>query len=279
VDTAIKNMLEHPKITQLKQNVPASPVTVAQSLRPAAPAPAPAAATELEDDDDDDMPPPLEASRSVPSKPSSDVASGLQEAAAAGLGPDGLPEGEQTNEAATALMEKALAAREQKRKETEEARRKSDLASGGALKKGFLSGGKAKKRTSEKAEANPAKAKETEDIPFITGAADPEAARRESLKLPEVQRVIQQGSCSRLQQCLLALLSLPTDSLFTQGSLTAMSDDEEEEVIDPQAKALADLPRVVLRKSELREDLYNKLLVMSCAAALMEASLSFMKVS
>merc|ERR1712070_1341445 len=84
------------------------------------------------------------------------------------------------------MGQKALAAREQKRKETEEARRKADLA----VKKGFLLGGKAKKSThdprSEKAKAT------TEDIPFITGAADPEAARRESLKLPEVQKVIKQ---------------------------------------------------------------------------------------
>merc|ERR1712070_709170 len=86
------------------------------------------------------------------------------------------------------MGQKALAAREQKRKETEEARRKADLA----VKKGFLLGGKAKKSThdprSEKAKAT------TEDIPFITGAADPEAARRESLKLPEVQRMVQENT-------------------------------------------------------------------------------------
>jgi hypothetical protein len=118
------------------------------------------------------------------------LASSLQDAAAAGAGPDGLPEGEQTNEAASALMEKALAAREQKRKETEDARKKADLASGGAMKKGFLNSSKAKKRTSKDAEP----AKETEDIPFISGAADPEAAKRESLKLPEVQKLIQDNT-------------------------------------------------------------------------------------
>merc|ERR1712118_545315 len=95
------------------------------------------AAPPEDDDDDDDMPPPLEASRSAPSKPSSDLAADLQETAAASLGPEGLPEGEQTNDAAAALMQKALAAREQKKKETEDARRKADLASGAGLKKGF----------------------------------------------------------------------------------------------------------------------------------------------
>jgi len=40
---------------------------------------------EEDDSDDDDMPPPLEASRSAPSKQASDLASNLQEAAAANL--------------------------------------------------------------------------------------------------------------------------------------------------------------------------------------------------
>lgn len=164
---------------------------------PASSAPAPAAAAtaaEVDDDDDDDMPPPLEAARSAPSKPCSDLAQGLQEAAAASqasLGEEGFSETDQTNEVATALMEKALAAREQKRKETEEARRSADLASGAGLKKGFLSGGKAKKTSGEKEKA---REKEPEDIPFIRGVADPDAARRESLKMPEVQKALQQST-------------------------------------------------------------------------------------
>merc|ERR1719389_453043 len=46
-----------------------------------------------------------------------------------------------------------------------------------------------------------------------------------------------------------------------------MGDSDEEEIEDPAAKALADLPTVVLRKSELREDLYTKLLLL-CASSL-----------
>jgi len=51
-----------------------------------------------------------------------------------------------------------------------------------------------------------------------------------------------------------------------------MGDSDEEEVVDPQAKMLADLPQVVLRKSELREDLYTNLLLL-CAKALKEHKL------
>ena len=43
---------------------------------------------------------------------------------------------EEKNEVAEAMMQRALAAREQKKKDTEESRRKAD---GGGLKKGFLS--------------------------------------------------------------------------------------------------------------------------------------------
>uniref|UniRef100_A0A6U6TFU0 Uncharacterized protein n=1 Tax=Zooxanthella nutricula TaxID=1333877 RepID=A0A6U6TFU0_9DINO len=46
----------------------------------------------------------------------------------------------------------------------------------------------------------------------------------------------------------------------------ADSDDEDEKV-DPAAKALADLPDVFTRKNDLREDLYVKL-QMICAEAL-----------
>jgi len=42
-----------------------------------------------------------------------------------------------------------------------------------------------------------------------------------------------------------------------------MGDSEEEEIVDPAAKALQDLPHVILRKSELREDLYTRLLLIS----------------
>mmetsp|Transcript_46646 Transcript_46646/g.99595 ORF Transcript_46646/g.99595 Transcript_46646/m.99595 type:complete len:122 (+) Transcript_46646:97-462(+) len=43
-----------------------------------------------------------------------------------------------------------------------------------------------------------------------------------------------------------------------------MSDDEEEQGnIDPQAKALADLPHYVVRRNELREDLLMRSLIIS----------------
>mmetsp|Transcript_36400 Transcript_36400/g.100243 ORF Transcript_36400/g.100243 Transcript_36400/m.100243 type:complete len:121 (-) Transcript_36400:143-505(-) len=42
-----------------------------------------------------------------------------------------------------------------------------------------------------------------------------------------------------------------------------MSDDEEEEVIDPQAQALANLPKYVVRKLEIREDLFKKMLLLT----------------
>jgi len=151
-----------------------------------------------DDDDDDDMPPPLEAARSAPCKSSSeDLASDVQRAvdAAANLNAEDLADGGHTNEYATALMKKALAVREQKHKETEQDRKKADLASSGGLKKGFLSGGKSRKSQTEKRRTSPAKSNsEVEEIPFIRGSADPEAARRESLKLPEVQRALQQGT-------------------------------------------------------------------------------------
>lgn len=220
-------------------SVVAAPKSVEQPLRPV---PAAAATEENsasvdDDDDDDDLPPPLDASRSASCKPVSDLASDLQETVAANLGPSGLPETEETNEAANALMQKALAARQQKQKETEEARRKADLASGAGLKKGFLSGAKSKKRASEKVEA---KVQEAEEIPFISGAVDAEAARRESLKLPEVQKAIAQ-STQQLKndqswvtpQLLQALGSRPDIA-------TAMSDPKVQEAMqlmqtDPEA--------------------------------------------
>jgi hypothetical protein len=198
-----------------------------------------------EDEDDDDMPPPLEAARSAPSKaPSSDLATELQEVAAAtSLSPEDLADTDHTNEAATALMEKALAAREQKRKETEDARRKADLASGGCLKKGFFSSGKEKKVT-QKQRPSPAVAKDAaEEIPFISGSADPEAAKRDSLKLPEVQQALQQGAQKLKEdqswvtpQLLQALASRPDLS-------KAMSDPKIQEAMrlmqtDPEAAKL-----------------------------------------
>mmetsp|Transcript_7764 Transcript_7764/g.24724 ORF Transcript_7764/g.24724 Transcript_7764/m.24724 type:complete len:123 (+) Transcript_7764:63-431(+) len=41
----------------------------------------------------------------------------------------------------------------------------------------------------------------------------------------------------------------------------ADSDNEEENEVDPAARALADLPKVAVRKNELREDLWTKLLL------------------
>jgi hypothetical protein len=114
--------------------------------------------------------------------------------AAANLNAEDLADGDHTNEYASALMQKALAAREQKRIETEESRKKADLGSNGGLKKGFLSGGKKSKHVSEKRTSPEKCASKEEEIPFITGFADPEAARQESLKLPEVQRALQQGT-------------------------------------------------------------------------------------
>jgi len=87
-------------------------------------------------------------------------------------------------------MKKALASREQKRKEGEEARRSADLGSGGGLKKGFFSTAKAKKRDPvEKAE----------EVPYIVGAGSVEEARRQSLQMPEVQEAVKQN-ISRLQE-------------------------------------------------------------------------------
>merc|ERR1712023_479253 len=78
------------------------------------------------------------------------------------------------------------------------------------------------------------------DIPFISGVADPEAARRESLKLPEVQRAIQQSTQKLKEdqswvtpQLLQALSSRPDIS-------KAMSDPKIQEAMqlmqtDPEA--------------------------------------------
>lgn len=167
-----------------------------------------APAPEEEDDDDDDLPPPLEATRTV-AAPTPSAAAPLvaNTAAAVALDAGGKePEqeaAEETNAAAELMMQQAVAAREAKQKKTEESRRNADLAKSGGLKKGFLSGGKSSK-SSGSASAKKAAAASNgsaqrskaadDDIPFIKGSADPEAARRESLKLPEVQKAIRQNT-------------------------------------------------------------------------------------
>mmetsp|Transcript_76544 Transcript_76544/g.140128 ORF Transcript_76544/g.140128 Transcript_76544/m.140128 type:complete len:488 (+) Transcript_76544:32-1495(+) len=171
----------------------AQPPAARAAAPPAAkaqPASQPAAATPAasaeDDDDDDDCPPPLEAVRSAPRKP----ATTLRAAAEATAGPEAEGVPDHTNEANEALMKKALAAREQKRRETEEAHRKADLGSGGAIKKGFLTGSKAKRSPPKPDKRQQA----AEEVPFITGAADPEAARIAGLQLPEVQKVLKEGA-------------------------------------------------------------------------------------
>jgi len=230
-----------PRVATAPAEAPLPMPAAPQPLRPSGPASAAptesmASGTAEEDDDDDDMPPPLEASRSAPCKPASSLPD-LKEAAAANLSADGLPESEHSNEAAAALMEKALAAREQKRKETEEARRTSDLAASGGLKKGFLSGGKTKKRTTKKAVAS----RDVEEIPFITGFADPEAARRESLKLPEVQRMFVEQSSKKLKEDNSWVTPQLIQALASRPDLSkAMSDPKIQEAMalmqsDPEA--------------------------------------------
>lgn len=146
------------------------------------------------DTDDDDMPPPLEAAHSA-LKPVDSATPTLVSRSNQNPEDGTLDWNTETNDAAEAFMQRALAAREKKRQETEEARRMADLGSGG-LKKGFLSSGKVSKkgpcRTPGTAPAAQNKAKQ-EVVPFIAAPLDPEAARRESLKLPEVQQALQQG--------------------------------------------------------------------------------------
>ena len=95
------------------------------------------------DDDDDDVPP-LEATRRKPdAKQEEGIRNGKSEGKSERTvnptdGADGQEAVEERNEVAEAMMQRALAAREQKRKETEESRRKVD-GFGGGLKKGFFS--------------------------------------------------------------------------------------------------------------------------------------------
>ena len=74
----------------------------------------------------DDEVPPLEAARSKSGAAFKEEKSERIEAT------------EEKNAVAEAMMQRALAAREQKKKDTEESRRKAD-GFGGGLKKGFLS--------------------------------------------------------------------------------------------------------------------------------------------
>lgn len=94
---------------------------------------------------------------------------------------------EEKNEVAEAMMQRALAAREQKKRDTEESRKKAD-GFGGGLKKGFLSSKpKASKSTKEKV----SKEDPVKEVPFITGAGSKEEAKRMSLQMPEVQQAMQ----------------------------------------------------------------------------------------
>eukprot|EP00930_Biecheleria_cincta_P057937 TRINITY_DN43799_c0_g1_i1.p1 TRINITY_DN43799_c0_g1~~TRINITY_DN43799_c0_g1_i1.p1 ORF type:complete len:439 (-),score=118.95 TRINITY_DN43799_c0_g1_i1:67-1383(-) len=159
-----------------------------------APAPEPVKAPQLvnasspgdKDDDDDDVPI-LEAARGKSNAateiPAEIHKTNLRSSAEGGT----LEDIRETNDAAEAMMQKALAAREQKRKETEEARRKADLASSGGLKKGFFSSAKPSKRPDAQKQKGP------EDIPYITGAGSAEDAKRASLQMPEVQQALKQG--------------------------------------------------------------------------------------
>ena len=93
-------------------------------------------------DDDDDVPP-LEATRRKPDAKQEEGINGKRGEKSERTvdptdGADGQEAVEERNEVAEAMMQRALAAREQKRKETEESRRKVD-GFGGGLKKGFLS--------------------------------------------------------------------------------------------------------------------------------------------
>lgn len=132
-------------------------------------------------DDDDDVPP-LEATRSR-----IEVEGDRNQRSEVG-------DVEERNEVAEEMMQRALAARERKKQETEDARRKAD-GFGGGLKKGFLSKAQAPKsaeKTEKAKKATPSKdPKEETQVPFITGAGSKEDAKRMSLQMPEVQQAMQ----------------------------------------------------------------------------------------
>lgn len=147
-------------------------------------------------DDDDDVPP-LEATRHKPdTKQEEGIRNGKSREKSERTddptnGAGGQEAVEERNEVAEAMMQRALAAREQKRKETDESRRKVD-GFGGGLKKGFLSSKpqaiKAKDREKDK---QPKDVKEPQEVPFIAGAGSKEDAKRMSLQMPEVQQAMQ----------------------------------------------------------------------------------------
>jgi hypothetical protein len=178
--------------------VAASPCEVAieSSGTSAAVASTPPAAQESvpgdEEDDDDDLPPPLDAARSVqPSHAKTPASSTVASTAASWDASDSV----ESNEAAEALMQKALAAREQKRLETEESRRKADLGGSGGLKKGFFSAKTKSSKTNGtagKATSQNPPAAEAESITYVGAPAkkELEAARKQSLQLPEVQQAL-----------------------------------------------------------------------------------------
>lgn len=155
------------------------------------PAPAAAVAVPDDEDDDDDLPPPLDAAYKLaqsvnsppPVMPAHDSAE-IQVSA-------------DSNEAADLMMEKALAARERKRLETEAARKKADMR-GGGLKKGFFAEKPSKKKTAGRAVASeePADAKTVpEDVPYIAPSEDKQAG----LRLPEVQEAMR-GAAKTLKE-------------------------------------------------------------------------------
>ena len=115
--------------------------------------------TKSESMDDDDDVPPLEATRSrCDTKEKQKEGEGVKVSKRpTEAGKDGGQTScdivEEKNEVAEALMQRALAAREQKKKDTEESRRKAD-GFGGGLKKGFLSSKPKARQTHETAKAS-----------------------------------------------------------------------------------------------------------------------------
>lgn len=155
-------------------------------------APAAAAPGGADDDDDDDLPPVLVGAHSVMprSKPSSEANRLPPPKSPGSEALEGVPEVSETNEVAEALMQKALAAREQKRKEAEASRQAADLSGGSGLKKGFLASGKSKKPGNTSGQKAP---KAAEEITYVAGSGDAECAKRKSLQIPEVQQALRQN--------------------------------------------------------------------------------------
>lgn len=185
-------------------------VTPAGSPSPAAAAPASQRATPSDDDDDDDDIPSLEGARRAPAAPASTNSPHMPAEAVAAWAAEGGAEQltDEGNEAADDLMQRALAAKEKKRKDTEAARKSADLSSGAGLKKGFLSSGSSKSKKSTAKNGSKATAttvvstqkRDVEDITYIGGCADPEAARKQSLLMPEVQQAVKQDAKQAVKQ-------------------------------------------------------------------------------